>query len=225
MTAREAGMTVEGMNDIYHNPFLSGGAIRSIDDLSTCHSNWRPIELTKLSEVGLVDSRVCCFVRRFPADTSYMTSELIQCIYASAASRDFETEELAQLLQVARESNAKLGLTGMLLYAEGSFFQVLEGQAAVVDALYAKIERDRRHAKVTLVIRESIPMRFFDAWTMGFYKVSREELAGISGVNDFFGKDRTEISVDAGRAKKLLAAFRDGRWRKQLTGALRTASA
>lgn len=154
-----------------------------------------------------------------------MPIELIQCIYASAASRDFETAELAELLQAARENNAKLGLTGMLLYAEGSFFQVLEGQPDVVEALYAKIERDRRHDQVTLVIKEPIPKRYFDAWTMGFYEVSREELAGMSGVNDFFGKDRAEISVDAGRAKKLLAAFRDGRWRKKLTGAPRTAPA
>ena len=154
-----------------------------------------------------------------------MTIELIQCIYASAASRDFETAELAELLQAARENNAKLGLTGMLLYAEGSFFQVLEGQPDVVEALYAKIERDRRHDQVTLVIKEPIPKRYFDAWTMGFYEVSREELAGMSGVNDFFGKGRAEISVDAGRAKKLLAAFRDGRWRKKLTGARRTTPA
>jgi len=154
-----------------------------------------------------------------------MTIELIQCIYASAASRDFETAELAELLQAARENNAKLGLTGMLLYAEGSFFQVLEGHPDVVDAMYARIGRDRRHDQVTLVIKEPIPKRYFDAWTMGFYEVSREELAGMSGVIDFFGKDRTEISVDAGRAKKLLAAFRDGRWRKKLTGVRRSAPA
>ncbi|MEO8298659.1 MAG: BLUF domain-containing protein [Burkholderiales bacterium] len=151
-----------------------------------------------------------------------MTAELIHCVYASAASRDFEPRELLELLEVARENNAKLGLTGMLLYAEGSFFQVLEGPADVVDAVYAKIDRDQRHAQVTLVIREPIPKRHFDAWTMGFYKVSHEELAGISGVNEFFGKDRTLVSVDAGRAKKLLAAFRDGRWRKKLAGARQT---
>lgn len=150
-----------------------------------------------------------------------MTSELIHCVYASAAARHFETDELATLLAVARANNARLGLTGMLLYAEGSFFQVLEGPADVVDALYVKIERDPRHGQVTLVIREPIPRRFFDDWTMGFYRVSREELAGIDGVNDFFGKDRTAINVDAGRARKLLAAFRDGRWRKKLTGARR----
>ena len=154
-----------------------------------------------------------------------MTSELIHCVYASAAGRDFETEELAALLEVARENNAKLGLTGMLLYAEGSFFQVLEGPPDVVDALYVKIERDQRHGRVTLIIKEPIPKRHFDAWTMGFYKVSREELAGMSGVNDFFGKDRATASVDAGRAKKLLAAFRDGRWRKQLTGARQSSPA
>jgi hypothetical protein len=154
-----------------------------------------------------------------------MTSELIQCIYASAAKCVFDTEELAELLQVARDTNARLGLTGMLLHAEGSFFQVLEGQADVVDALYSKIERDPRHEQMTLVIREPIPKRAFDAWTMGFYKVSREELAGISGVNDFFGKDRTALSIDAGRARKLLAAFREGSWRKKLTGARRTAPA
>ncbi len=154
-----------------------------------------------------------------------MTSGLIHCVYASAASRDFSHEELAALLESARENNARLGLTGMLLYAEGSFFQVLEGQPDVVDALYAKIERDTRHDQMTLIIREPIPKRHFDAWTMGFYRVSREELAGIAGVNDFFGKDRAIVSMDAGRAMKLLAAFRDGRWRKKLTGGRRTASA
>lgn len=154
-----------------------------------------------------------------------MTSELIQRIYASAASHDLETEALLELLQVARDNNARLGLTGMLLYAEGSFFQVLEGPAEVVDTLYTKIERDQRHQQVTLIIREPIPRRYFDAWTMGFYKVSREDLEGIAGVNEFFGKDRTLLEVDTGRARKLLSAFRDGRWRKRLTGARRTTSA
>ncbi|MEP6873433.1 MAG: BLUF domain-containing protein [Burkholderiales bacterium] len=154
-----------------------------------------------------------------------MPSQIIQCIYASAASRAFETKELAELLQVARENNAQLSLTGMLLYAEGSFFQVLEGPADEVDALYTKIERDKRHNQMTLIIREPIPKRCFDAWTMGFYKVSRKDLAGISGVNDFFGSDRAMVSVDEGRARKLLDAFRDGRWRKKLAGVRQTAPA
>ncbi len=154
-----------------------------------------------------------------------MTFELIHRVYASAASRAFEPGQLAELLQTARENNAKLGLTGMLLYAEGSFFQVLEGPADAVDALYAKIERDPRHAQMTMIIKEPISKRHFDAWTMGFYEASRAELAGLSGVSDFFGKDRATVGVDAGRAKKLLAAFRDGRWRQKLTSARRAVPA
>lgn len=154
-----------------------------------------------------------------------MTSELIQCVYASAGSREFSPAELADLLTQARQNNARRGLTGMLLHAEGSFFQVLEGPVAVVDALYETIERDPRHTQVTLVIREPIPKRSFDSWTMGFYQASPEEFAGLAGVNDFFGKDRTVVSVDAGRARKLLAAFRDGRWRKKAAPAQRTEAA
>ncbi len=154
-----------------------------------------------------------------------MASELIQCIYASAARPDLEAAEIKEMLQKARENNVKLGLTGMLLYAEDSFFQVLEGRIDVVDALYNKITLDPRHDQVTLIIKEPIPKRYFEAWTMGFHKFSHEELAGLSGVNDFFGTGHTKVSVDAGRARKLLAAFRDGRWRKTLTRPRATASA
>jgi hypothetical protein len=147
-----------------------------------------------------------------------MTPELIHCVYVSAATRNFDLEEFAQLLQAARENNARLDLTGMLLHAEGTFFQVLEGPPDVVEALYDKIERDPRHDQVTLIIKEAIAERQFDNWTMGFHNISRKELGGIPGINDFFGKDRAIVSVDAGRARKLLAAFREGSWRKKLTG-------
>ena len=114
-----------------------------------------------------------------------MTSDLIHCVYASSAARNFETGELAGILELARANNARLGLTGMLLYAEGSFFQVLEGPADLVDKLYASIERDPRHDQVTLIMREPIPRRAFDTWSMGFHQVSLAELAGMSGGERF----------------------------------------
>lgn len=154
-----------------------------------------------------------------------MPSELIHCIYASAARPGLTAAELAGLLEAAQENNARLGLTGMLLYAEGSFFQVLEGRPAVVDALYARIERDERHGQVTLIIREPIARRHFEAWSMGFCEVSREALAGIAGANALSGSDRPTVGADAGRARKLLAAFRDGRWRKKLPDAGTAAAA
>jgi Sensors of blue-light using FAD len=146
------------------------------------------------------------------------TTPLIQYIYSSAATHDFSPAELAALLKKAREFNALHELTGMLLYTEGSFFQVLEGPEEVIAALYAKIERDKRHEQVTKIIVEPIQKRSFAEWTMGFSNVSREELAKIEGTNDFFSKARCFAELDPGRAKKLLTAFRDGRWHKSAPG-------
>ena len=149
---------------------------------------------------------------------------LIHCIYASAATSSFEAADLSALLQAAREKNERLGLTGLLLHTEGTFFQVLEGQAEMVDALYATIELDKRHAQVTKIIREPIAHRVFDEWTMGFSDLTREQLTEMDGTSDFFGEARCFTELDAGRAKKLLDAFRNGSWRKKLSGARRPAA-
>jgi hypothetical protein len=144
---------------------------------------------------------------------------LIHCVYCSAADGGFTVPDFEKLLLEARDHNNRHALTGMLLYAEGTFFQVLEGQAEVVDALYAKIESDARHTNVTRIMHEPIPRRSFDMWTMGFSSVSRHDLATIVGGNDFFGEARCFADLDPGRARMLLKAFRDGRWRKRLSGA------
>ncbi|MBK7951387.1 MAG: BLUF domain-containing protein [Deltaproteobacteria bacterium] len=144
--------------------------------------------------------------------------ELVQCIYASAAAQPFEADELEALLTRARAHNQANGLTGMLLYAEGSFFQVLEGPAEVVDALYRRIELDPRHVAMTKLIREPIKERSFQDWTMGFYQATRQDIARIVGLNDFLRIAHAGAGDQDGRARKLLAAFREGRWRKRITG-------
>ncbi|HTV96929.1 MAG TPA: BLUF domain-containing protein [Steroidobacteraceae bacterium] len=145
---------------------------------------------------------------------------LMHCIYASGAPRLFETAELTTLLEAARKHNDAAGITGMLLYTDASFFQVLEGVPDAVEALYARIEMDKRHERVTKIVAEAIPSRSFANWTMGFSQVSRKELALISGTNDFFHGSSCFLGLDSGRAKKLLSAFREGRWRKTLSEAV-----
>ncbi|MEJ5226273.1 MAG: BLUF domain-containing protein, partial [Anaerolineales bacterium] len=140
-------------------------------------------------------------------------SPLIHLIYSSAASHPLSEEELAKLLIISRANNAARGITGMLLHAEGSFFQVLEGESAAVDALFERISRDARHTNLTVIIREPIARRAFGEWTMGFLDVKSEELREMMGVNDLFGAGTYLSNISPGRAKKLLAAFTQGRWR------------
>ncbi|MFM2052172.1 MAG: hypothetical protein RL456_209 [Pseudomonadota bacterium] len=145
-----------------------------------------------------------------------MTPALVHCIYASTASAAFDQHQLLDLLAVARRRNAALGITGVLLHDRGHFFQVLEGEPGAVDALYARIAADPRHASVVQIIHEPIVRRSFAQWSMGFAQVSGAELADIEGLNDFFGAGHLLAQIDHGRARKLVQAFGSGRWHRRL---------
>lgn len=136
--------------------------------------------------------------------------QLIHLVYASAARREHSDEELARLLEAAGRRNAELGITGMLLHIEGSFFQVLEGEAEAVDGLFARIASDPRHGGVTVIVREPIVRRAFAGWTMAYAALGAEEAARIAGPGEGLA------GLDAGRARKLLHAFTLGRWRSRL---------
>jgi len=139
---------------------------------------------------------------------------LIHCIYASAARHALDDAARRELLRVARTNNERLGVTGMLLYVENSFFQVLEGEPEVVDELFLRIAGDPRHGNVTEIIREPITRRAFPEWSMGYAAVSRADILATTGLNDFFAGASCLRNIDGGRAKKLLHAFACGRWRQ-----------
>lgn len=149
---------------------------------------------------------------------------LIHCIYASAEARRLGQDDLDLILQQSRRNNARLGITGILLYAEGSFFQVLGGPADAVDMLYQTIAADPRHCKVTQIIREPIAGRVFQDWTMGYSGLTKAELRSIDGLNDFFDDATCFTELDPGRAKRLLKAFIAGRWHERIVHALPNAA-
>jgi len=143
-------------------------------------------------------------------------SLLIHLIYSSAATLPFQDEDLMELLAKSRTNNAQLEITGMLLYENGSFFQVLEGAPEAVDRLFERIIQDDRHTKAVIIIREPIAKRSFGEWTMGFARLGSQDLDAIVGLNDFFSAGSSFTQLGSGRAKKLLAAFREGRWRSKV---------
>ena len=141
---------------------------------------------------------------------------LIHLIYASTATRPLDKRQLVELLAKARDANARIDVSGMLLHEAGNFFQVLEGPANVVEALFAKICADDRHGRPIKIMQEPIAQRSFADWTMAFSNVTRAELDAIDGANDFFGRGSMFAQMGNGRAKKLVAAFGQGRWRSKI---------
>ena len=144
--------------------------------------------------------------------------DLIHIIYCSLSTKlDFSAAELEQLLEVCRRNNGNAGVTGMLLYQSPWFFQILEGDPAVLDPLYDKIALDKRHRRIMKIIQEPIEARDFGEWTMGRADLSLKDLKRIPGLNDFFSRGTAWTELGEGRAKTLLQAFRSGQWRSSLS--------
>ena len=134
-----------------------------------------------------------------------------QVIYSSAAVTPFSEPELAVLLGAARVANARLGVTGLLLYHEGSFLQALEGDEQVLDVLFARIGKDKRHHRVVCLLRRQVDERHFEQWQMGFASLKAVP-QNIPGFSDYL-QLRGNPTESGNAAARLLSAFRDGRFR------------
>jgi Sensors of blue-light using FAD len=105
-------------------------------------------------------------------------------VYTSHAVKQFADEELLELLRQSRDRNKKLSISGILLYVQGKFMQVLEGKKEFVEEVYSSIQRDSRHIRVTLVLEGNSPKRIFKGWSMGFKRLSNDEFVKTSGFTD-----------------------------------------
>ena len=115
---------------------------------------------------------------------------MLQMIYTSEAKTKFSPAELQNLLLTARRNNDRDAITGMLLYEDGTFLQVLEGENDVVDATYQRIAADKRHHKIMLIARFEIDHRSFHDWEMGFFDASGGNLLKLPGYSNFLNKKR-----------------------------------
>jgi Sensors of blue-light using FAD len=71
-----------------------------------------------------------------------------QIVYTSTASEDFSTADLKKLLLGARRRNKALGVSGMLVFHDGTFLQALEGEQRAINEIFASIVSDRRHRDI-----------------------------------------------------------------------------
>lgn len=139
---------------------------------------------------------------------------LLQVIYASAAVRKLPPEELAEILAVARERNSAEEISGLLVYHDGSFLQVLEGPEERVDALVAKIKKDPRHHKFKLLLRDRIAGKEFEEWNMGFADTSGAT-RDMEGFLDY-ERELNDALADKAMAQRVLKKFRSGLWQRYL---------
>ena len=82
---------------------------------------------------------------------------------AVAADLDFEVQ---RIIGAAIGRNRTVGLTGLLLTAQGNFIQALEGNVDAVRATYARISMDPRHHDQHIISQGPAEKRLFGEWNM-----------------------------------------------------------
>ncbi len=108
-------------------------------------------------------------------------------IYISYETHPLAEVDLVHLLREARKRNEEIEVTGMLVYLDGKFLQILEGDKEVVRELYDKIAQDDRHQKPSIILEGNIEKRNFENWSMGFAHISYETLLRETGLKDLEG--------------------------------------
>lgn len=93
---------------------------------------------------------------------------IFQLIYTCALHADTGSKELEKIAHDSRAENLENGITGILLYKEGSVLQVLEGEHRRVKDLYRRIKRDSRVSNSLVLIERFSLKREFAQWSMGY---------------------------------------------------------
>jgi hypothetical protein len=116
-----------------------------------------------------------------------------------------QTEELQELLDHSRLSNAAKGISGALVYAERIFLQILEGDKAVLHDLMAKIRQDVRHEEVCVLQEGEVPIAVFAGWKMAYVSATPKQVAMWAGVS--LANDTTENLSEAAEEQSRTAQF------------------
>ncbi|QWE09010.1 BLUF domain-containing protein [Polynucleobacter ibericus] len=95
--------------------------------------------------------------------------DLVELSYLSEAISDMSFLGLMRLLESARAFNQQNGITGILLYDNQQFGQIIEGERASVMKVWKRIQEDKRHHRVELLEIREISERSFPEWLLRFY--------------------------------------------------------
>ena len=99
-------------------------------------------------------------------------------VYCSRAVHDMDKDTLDKIITTAKKHNPRFGITGLLVFGSGIFFQWLEGPRDNVTSLYNNISADPRHSEVVLLTKEDeFRERLFPNWDMEL--VAAEDISTV----------------------------------------------
>jgi hypothetical protein len=92
---------------------------------------------------------------------------------------------LVSIAKKSYENNRKNGITGILIVSEGKCVQVIEGEESALDATFERIENDRRHKDIRLLMKTDILKREFPQWELSVSMLDRIKPPSGEVLEDF----------------------------------------
>jgi Sensors of blue-light using FAD len=106
-----------------------------------------------------------------------------QIIYSSRATAPMSVDDLERILVDARAGNEKRNVTGALVYVDGVFLQVIEGDKEILLGLMRSIGDDSRHSSVKIFHQAEIERPMFANWRMAFVSATPGQMAIWAGLH------------------------------------------
>ena len=97
-----------------------------------------------------------------------MTPPIFHLVYVSRAAEDISYTDVQDILKVSRQHNVIAGISGMLIFREDYFLQLLEGSEAEVKSVLGKIMMDDRNHSLRVLIEAEGPEPLCKGWSMAF---------------------------------------------------------
>lgn len=107
-------------------------------------------------------------------------SPLKAIVYLSASARPMSGLLLEHLLVEARRLNLESGVTGTLIYSDGTFMQYFEGEDRAMAETWGRIRQSRQHSRIVEVMNEPIDKRAFPDWQMALAQPASSDLLALS---------------------------------------------
>ncbi len=135
---------------------------------------------------------------------------LAHVAYCSRAADGVDDAEVGRIVASSQRHNPERGITGMLVFGNGVFFQWIEGPRARIEKLMAILHGDARHHDiVTLDQTEEARERLYPDWDMeqvdadDIREVLRDALGTAADPNNVAALSRILEQLDSGPLRSL----------------------
>ncbi len=128
--------------------------------------------------------------------------------YVSTVDKDVTENDIQNALDYSKSWNNDHDISGILLYSQGNFFQVLEGDKEVLKKLFSNIKNDKRHYDIIKIFEKEVADVKFDTYQVDF--ISLDARFQHKDLHSYFSQIKSLNPAIQTSVKYILNKFTEG---------------